>query len=400
MSHAVLTRRGTGEAGPSRTGHDRSQAQHLEGLLRAATTYAIIGTAPDGTITIFSDGAEHMLGYRAREVVGKATPLLIHDPDEVAARARTLGIPAGFQVFTGDALANQPETPLDREWTYVRKDGSRLPVALNVVATRDEQGAVIGFIGIARDLTAEKQAESGRLQLERQRDAFVAHAAHELRTPIAGIKASIGVVRANEPPETPEPLRRLLANIDLAADRLTHLTNDLLELCQLQSGVARLQKAPLDVREVARRAVRAVAPLMETRGQRIELALPTRSLLAAVDSALLERALVRLLHNAHKYASHGGTVGLALRRRQGQAVFAITDDGPGIPLEEQERIFERFFHPDPDTHRPMQGTGLGLAAARAVARVHGGRLWLESSPGAGATFHIAVPVWPSNARVT
>jgi PAS domain S-box-containing protein len=131
----------------------------LRGVLQAATEYSIIGTDPSGTITVFNEGAERMLGYRAAEVVGRVTPELIHDPREMQRRAAELGVATGFEVFVAAARRGAPET---REWTYVRKDGTRLPVSLTVTAMRDEGGPLAGFIGIARDITEERRAESER----------------------------------------------------------------------------------------------------------------------------------------------------------------------------------------------------------------------------------------------
>ena len=139
-----------------RDGH--GQAELLAGVLRAATEFSIIATDADGTITVFNEGAERMLGYGADEVVGRMTPELIHDPREVAARAAELGLNPSFEVFVALVRNGEAET---REWTYVCKDGSRIPVSVTVTAIRDAAGEVTGFVGIARDIT-----ESRRVQTE------------------------------------------------------------------------------------------------------------------------------------------------------------------------------------------------------------------------------------------
>ena len=126
----------------------------LAGVLAAATDYSIIATDLDGLITTFNPGAERMLGYRAQDVAGRLTPAAIHDPDEIAARAAELGIEPGFEVFVRAARTEVSET---RDWTYIRQDGSRLPVSLTVSAIPGDDGPV-GFIGIARDVSAEREA--------------------------------------------------------------------------------------------------------------------------------------------------------------------------------------------------------------------------------------------------
>jgi PAS domain S-box-containing protein len=148
---------------------ERERAR-LSGVLRAATEYAIIGCERSGSISVFNEGAQRMLGYRADELRG-ASPLFFHDPEEVAARAAELGIAPGFEVFIVLAQQGEPET---REWTYLRKDGRRVPVSLTVTAMRDDASQLIGFVGIARDLTRERVAERQRADVLMERTARAA----------------------------------------------------------------------------------------------------------------------------------------------------------------------------------------------------------------------------------
>jgi PAS domain S-box-containing protein len=134
----------------------RADAERFESVLRAATEHPIIGIDTTGTITFFSEGAERMLGYRAEEVVGRATPTLIHDPAELAARAAELGVAPGFEALVAAAREDRAEA---REWTYLHKDGTRVPVSLTVTATHDPDGTEAGFIGMAFDLSARRELE-------------------------------------------------------------------------------------------------------------------------------------------------------------------------------------------------------------------------------------------------
>ncbi len=135
----------------------REREQTVSGVLAAATECSIIGTDLSGTITVFNSGAERMLGYSAEEMVGVCSPALLHDASEVASRAGALGIAPGFDVFVFDALKGRADT---REWTYVRKDGSRLPVQLTVTPVVDDTHRPRGFIGIAIDLSERRRAEA------------------------------------------------------------------------------------------------------------------------------------------------------------------------------------------------------------------------------------------------
>lgn len=243
-----------------------------------------------------------------------------------------------------------------------------------------------------------QRLEAQRQALTRQQDEFLAHISHDLRTPIATIKVALRALRLQEPEGTAPARRRLLGTVELAADELARLVEDLLEMTRLQAGRVDMWRERVDLREVARRAARAIEPLAETRGQRVELLLPPEPLLAEVDAGRLGRVLGNLLANAHHYGREGGIIRLSLRRAEGEARLAVADDGPGIPASEHARIFERFYRGPTCATRP-RGTGLGLPIVRALVDLHGGRVWVESAPGAGATFHVTLPTSPTRRPV-
>jgi len=234
-----------------------------------------------------------------------------------------------------------------------------------------------------------QRLESVRRDLERQRDEFFASVSHDLRTPVAAIKAAIGVVLANMPPALSPQLRRLLGNIDLAADELAGLIEDLLEMARLQSGRVELWRTSVDVRDVIARAARALEPLMQARGQRVLYSPPAEPVRASVDAERLGRVLRNLLGNAQKYGNENGTILVAVERRLSELCISVTDDGPGIAAEDQERIFERFFRV---SGSGSSGSGLGLAIARALVELHGGQLSVESTPSRGSTFRVVLPI--------
>ena len=236
-----------------------------------------------------------------------------------------------------------------------------------------------------------QRLEAARRDLERQRDEFFSSVSHDLRTPVAAIKAAIGVVLANEPPNMPPALHRLLGNVDLAADELATLIEDLLEIARLQSGRVELWRSTVDLRDVVARAVRALEPLTQARSQHVEMSLPGEPIVASVDVDRLGRVLRNLLGNAQKYGRDGGTISLTLEHDAANVCVSVTDDGPGIPREVQERIFERFYRVRGAASSGPAGTGLGLAIARGLTELHGGRLWVESTPGQGSTFHVTLP---------
>jgi signal transduction histidine kinase len=273
-------------------------------------------------------------------------------------------------------------------WTIPRAGGATTIVQGSAVPVLADDGRRLGAVLTLRDVTAQRD-------LERQREEFFANASHDLRTPLMAIKAAIGVVLANEPPGTPAPLRRMFTNIDGAADEMARMVEDLLELARMRAG--RSLFAPLlgDLREVAESAMRTIEPLAAERGQRLAFDLPDEAVWALVDPPRLERVIQNLLGNAQKFGHDSGTVALSLRREGGEAILAVADDGPGIAPEDQERIFERFYRPAHGDGRRSPGSGLGLPIVKALVELHGGRVWLESTPGQGSTFSIALPLAPA-----
>lgn len=227
--------------------------------------------------------------------------------------------------------------------------------------------------------------------LDRQKDEFLANVSHDLRTPLAAITTSVGVVLANEPVDLPEPLHRMLVNVERAAERLAEMVDNLLVLTRMQAGHIQPRRELCDLRELARRLADAIEPLARSRGQRVELEVPPEPVLALADAGHLERALLNLLSNAQKYGRDGGSIRLGLERRDGEVAFAVADDGPGIAVSDQAHIFERFYRSEMEAVRQRQGSGLGLPIARAMIELHGGRIGVDSTPGAGATFRVVLP---------
>ena len=238
-----------------------------------------------------------------------------------------------------------------------------------------------------------ERLERARRDLERQRDEFFSSVSHDLRTPVAAIKAAIGVVIANRPDQTPPAFHRLFVNIDQAADELSILIDNLLEIARLQSGRVTLWRTSVDLRTVVERAMTALEPLFGMRHQRLTRSLPATPVVASVDGERVGRVLRNLLGNAQKYGRDEGQVHIALIPPDaGWAEIRVTDDGPGIAVEDQNRIFERFYRVRGAPGYGASGTGLGLAIARGLVELHGGTLTVESQPGHGSTFCVRLPV--------
>lgn|SRR5579883_529940 len=363
----------------------RERAARTEAENLAAERAAILGQIADGVVIADAAGRLTFANEAARRHYGIHTlgvPIAEH------ARLHRLSRPDGRPWPPDDLpLARavyRGDTVIGAEMRIQRPDGQEIAALASATPLVVGDNARSGAVMTLHDVSA-------RRALDRQKDDFLANVSHDLRTPLAAIMTSIGVVLANEPPDVPEPLHRMLANIDRAAERLAELVDNLLELTRLQAGRTRLRREPCDLRELARRLAAAIEPLAQARDQRVELEVPPEPVPALVDAGHLERALLNLLSNAQKYGRSGGLIRLRLERHNGEVAFAVADDGPGIAAADQAHIFERFFRSESEATHHREGSGLGLPIARAMVELHGGRIWVDSTPGHGATFWIALP---------
>lgn len=252
---------------------------------------------------------------------------------------------------------------------------------VNGAALFDNHNRRTGTILVFHDLTRIKQ-------LERTRQEFVANVSHELRTPLSLIKGYVETL-LDGAKDNPEVASKFLETINRNAERLKLLMDDLLTISELESGRVKLELQPVPLRGVVQKVLadfkgRAAArkvQLVDTVPELLVLAQPNR----------LEQVLGNLVDNAIKYGHTQGTVTLAARNSDlGQVEVSVQDDGPGIPAEAIERVFERFYRVDKARSREQGGTGLGLSIVKHIVQTHGGRVWASSELGKGATFYFTL----------
>lgn len=269
---------------------------------------------------------------------------------------------------------------LDRELKFPGPVERWLQVSAAIV--RPGSGERQGTILIFHDLTRLKR-------LERTREDFVANVSHELRTPLSLIKgyAETLLDGAND---NPEVATKFLQTIDRNAHRLDLLIQDLLTISTLESGRIALNPQPVSLPALADRALEDLKTRAALRRVTLNNELPGITVLA--DETRCEQVLGNLLENAVKYGREGGTVTVGGRvTNDGKAEVYVQDDGPGIPAEAIERVFERFYRVDKARSRDEGGTGLGLAIVKHIVQSHGGKVWVESEPGKGAKFFFTLP---------
>jgi PAS domain S-box-containing protein len=326
-----------------------------------------------------------------------------------------------------------------------RPRGDALPVLVNVVPLKFSFWQRVGMASSAEEahagmpsgMTQDAGQEPLSLVIQQDvhvlkeaeylKDEFIGLAAHELRTPVAALKGAVGTLlhqtRAGQGSPLADWQREMLQDIDMATDRLTQLTDELLDVTRLQSGQLALHQAPTNLVAVAKRIMQRVQSTTSRHQLALQIAPPSAQpgkrkastrgathasepeIVASVDATRIEQVLLNLLSNAIKYSPDGGQVTITLTWRSPQKDGATNDDandawieiqvrdhGIGIPHEQQSLIFGRFVRADNAREAGISGSGLGLYISRGLIEQHGGDLWFESQEGKGTTFFVTLPL--------
>jgi two-component system phosphate regulon sensor histidine kinase PhoR len=254
----------------------------------------------------------------------------------------------------------------------------------NAAAMLDREGTQRGSILVFHDLTRLRQ-------LENTRQEFVANVSHELRTPLSLIKGFVETL-LDGAKDDPELAGRFLRTIEKHTDRLTYLIEDLLTISRLESGQIVMNLHEVELRQEAAKVIEDLQARATGKSARLQNEVPAE-LTARADTDRLQQVLFNLIENAIKYGRTEGTVVIGGKRDEaGKVELWVQDNGPGIPADAKERVFERFYRVDRARSRETGGTGLGLSIVKHIVQAHGGEVWLKSELGQGATFYFTLPV--------
>jgi two-component system, OmpR family, phosphate regulon sensor histidine kinase PhoR len=347
----------------------RLQEEVLEERERASRVLAHVGDGVffvdrDGVIRLWNPAAAAITGLDALAVLGKT-------PADALPGWST--IEPLVPVATAPASAARYSEALPLELA----DGERW---ISISAVEFPAGRVYAF----RDLTEERG-------LDRLKSDFVATVSHELRTPLAAVYGAAMTLRRADIELDDERRDRLLAVIASESDRLARIINEVLAASRLESGAFTLTLESCDPKALTEQVVDA-ARTHAPAGVTIELTLTSDLPAVAADPDMMRQVLTNLVENAVKYSPAGGCVHVALEGQEGRVRFAVRDEGLGIPLREQEKIFEKFYRLDPNLTRGVGGTGLGLYICRELIRRMGGRIWVASREQEGSTFFFELPL--------
>jgi PAS domain S-box-containing protein len=353
----------------------RAARERLEHMI--ISNPAVIFTArprpdlSDFDATYMSRSVVSLLGFRPQDLIGRAEmwQARVH-PDDLHRYYAELPL-----------LWKEGEHTF--EYRFLHKDGNYLWIREEAKVIRDAAGKPTEVMGYWTDITDEKQ-------MDEMRDRFISAVTHELRTPLISISGYLDLVLAGESGAIPSEVKSNLEVVKRNTDRLTSLTDDLLDIQRLQSGKLQVNLQPIDLREIIDHATSEIRPFIKAKKQRFNVAVPKKPLPILGDPVRLSQVLMNLLSNASKFTPEGGTIRLTISDDKLLIVAKVADTGIGLRREDLTRVFEPFAAIKKPTH--IKGTGLGLSVTNGLVEAHMGRIWAESpGEGKGATFTFALP---------
>jgi PAS domain S-box-containing protein len=361
-------------------GIDITEQTHAEEELNALTRQrqsildsvgdGIFGMNMEGRLTFINRSGAEMLGYSAPDLLGQNMQALIHH-----SRADGTPYPAEESPIFGSV---KRETPLHvDDDVFWRKDGKPLPVeyiACPLVENDQVDGIVVAFTDVTE-----------RRRLDRMKDEFISTVSHELRTPLTSLRAALGLVASGALEKRPEKIPQMLDIALTNCDRLVRLVNDIVDFERIGSGTLPLHKSEWNAIDLLRRAMDPERSTASRAG--LTFRIDAQPVDVWVDGDRILQVLGNLIRNAIKFSEKGGEIRLAARASsETEVTFEVQDQGPGIPEDKLDLIFERFQQADASDTREQGGTGLGLALCRGIINQHGGRIWAKNNTGSGSTF--------------
>jgi PAS domain S-box-containing protein len=350
---------------------------------------AIIGKTLDGIITSWNQGAQHLYGYAAEEMVGQTIALLVPP-------AR----PHELEEILGSLTDNKGAKHLEAD--RVRKDGMMIYVAVTISPIRNSYGTVVGSSSVARDITEQVSVraalKSSLLRkvedVVRAKDEVIALVSHELRSPLASM---VGFTQLLQSRVLSDSQRKAYLGVMLKEGRrLTALINGVLELQRLENGHQKLDLVPVDVKALLNRAVDC-AGLDDRRA--LGLAVPNGLPLVMADADAILQVMANFVSNARKYSPDGGSIRIGAREVGNVVQVYVRDHGLGVPAADLPKLFERFYRVDSADRQSIRGTGLGLSINRGIVQAHGGDVEAQSEGlGKGSVFQFTLPAVPRQAN--
>ena len=369
--------------------HDLADSERRFRLMvESVVDYSIFMLDAGGHVASWNAGAQRISGYGAEEIIGLHFSRFY--PREDLERRKPK-----WELELATA-----EGRFEEEGWRLRKDGSTYWASVVITAVRDDNGALLGFAKVVRDLTERNRVEAelirAKVAAERASEAksqFLANMSHELRTPLNSLLILARLLADNAGGNLSDKQVQFAQTIYESGMDLLSLINDLLDLAKIESGaVTALNIASARLDELREDLERGFSQLAQDKGLEFRVSVdPALPATIRTDMPRLKQVLKNLLSNAFKFTREGGVSLRIAPAEDGRIAFAVADTGIGIPAEKQQIIFDAFQQADGTTSRQYGGTGLGLSISRELTQLLGGELRVASEPGKGSTFTLYLP---------
>lgn len=352
-----------------------TERQRMDALLEVSGD-GILVLNPDLTIERVNQALVTLTGWHHDRAVGR-------QHDEIIVWARQDSKCTFSQQVEAGWLDTPEPRPLYVQGELLRRNGSTVSVGITYAPLLTKSGKLLNIMAIVRDITRFRESDV-------LKDTFISVVSHELKTPVAIIKGYAETLQRPQARYNAALMDEMLSAIAEETDRLAQLVDDLLDASRLQAGGLPLKDVEdADLREIAQRVVDRYRP--RTKIHQLLMSFPEDFPVIRGDPQRLEQVLDNYVSNAIKYSPQGGDIIISGETTPADVIVSVTDQGIGVPVEEQERIFDRFYRVESPETRAVSGTGLGLYLTRAIVRAHGGRCWVKSAPGQGSSFYVALP---------
>jgi PAS domain S-box-containing protein len=367
----------------------RASEERFRVLVQSVKDYGIFMLDPDGRVASWNEGARRIKGYEAEEILGRHFSVF-YPPEAIA-----IGYP-DHELEVARAVGRYE----DEGWR-LRKDGSRFWANVIITALFGDDGRLIGFAKVTRDLTERRLAQQREIENARRvadaeasnraKTGFLAAMSHELRTPLNAISGYAQLMQEGIGGSVSEQHMEYLARIRSSQQHLLGIVNDLLNYSRIESGEVAYDRTSVPMHEVVEHVLTMVAPQAERREIELLHGPCPPDVAAIADRLKTEQVVLNLLSNAVKFTPEHGTISARCARRGAMATIEVRDTGPGIPADKLDAIFDPFVQLGRTLTSTHEGAGLGLAISRDLARAMGGDLTVVSEPGEGATFTLSLP---------
>ncbi|KKT83318.1 MAG: NarL family signal transduction histidine kinase [candidate division WWE3 bacterium GW2011_GWC2_44_9] len=337
------------------------------------TDAQVIFTDAEGIVLYANEAVEKITGFTSGEVIGQKAGKIwggLMDKE--------------FYAKLWDTIKTK-KSPFEAEVINRKKSGESYFADINITPVLDARGDVEFYVGIEKDTTYTKE-------VDRVKNEFISIASHQLRTPLSSIRWLTELLMHDNSGQLDAEHTEMVSKIHSENERLIKLVNSLLTVSRAEAGKIEITPILLDSARLLTKLLVELTPLIKAKNQTVEVQSPSEPLTFFADEKLVYEALKNLVTNSVKYTPEGGRIWLRIKKEGEFITFVVTDNGVGIPTNEQHRVFQKFFRASNIAYKSGEGSGLGLFFVRWVAYSHNGKVWFESEENVGTTFYLSFPI--------